>query len=267
MSVVVPVHNEAGNIAPLVSEITRNLDRRLSYEIVYVDDGSTDSTADELIEARRRWPQIRIIRHRQSCGQSTAVRTGVRMARAGWIVTLDGDGQNDPADIPAMLIARDAASRPEVLVAGVRRARNDRLGKRLGSLLANRLRRWLLKDGARDTGCGIKLYPRDAFLDLPYFDHMHRFLPALFLRAGVETVEHLVNHRPRTRGRSHYGLLDRALGGVVDLLGVAWLQRRAAFPMIDLPVTEWDTGRSEPDVAPLEDIAARSLDPQRGAVP
>lgn len=236
LSVVIPVHNEAGNIAPLVAEIARSLDGRLRYEIVYVDDGSTDTTPQELRAAQREHPQLRTVRHRASCGQSTAVRTGVKAARSSWIVTLDGDGQNDPADIPAMLAARDAAGRADVLVAGVRAARNDRIGKRLGSRLANRLRRWLLKDGARDTGCGIKLFPRAVFLDLPYFDHMHRFLPALFLRAGITPVEQLVNHRPRTRGRSHYGLIDRALVGLVDLLGVAWLQRRAHLPVVETPV-------------------------------
>lgn len=237
LSVVIPVHNEAGNIGPLVAEIAGSLAGLLRYEIVYVDDGSTDTTPRELASAQRDHPGVRIVRHRASCGQSTAVRTGVKAAHAPWIVTLDGDGQNDPADIPGMLAARDASGRPDVLVAGVRAARNDRIGKRLGSRFANRLRRWLLKDRARDTGCGIKLFPRAVFLDLPYFDHMHR-LPALFIRAGIEPVEHLVNHRPRTRGRSHYGLIDRALVGLVDLLGVAWLQRRARLPVIDTPAAE-----------------------------
>jgi dolichol-phosphate mannosyltransferase len=232
LSVVVPVHNEAGNIVPLLTEIAAALDSRIDYEVVYVDDGSTDATAAELGLARRGLSRLRVVRHRNRCGQSTALRSGVKAARGAWIVTLDGDGQNDPADIPALWAARTGGS-GAVAVLGVRAARNDRIGKRWGSLLANRLRRWLLRDRARDTGCGIKLFPRAVFLDLPYFDHMHRFLPALFIRAGIEPIEHLVNHRPRMRGRSHYGLIDRALVSLMDLFGVAWLQRRSARPVIE----------------------------------
>jgi dolichol-phosphate mannosyltransferase len=231
LSVVVPVHNEAGNVAPLVAEIARALDGRLTYEIVYVDDGSTDGTARALAEMAV--PELRALRLRRPCGQSAAIRAGVRAARAPWVVTLDGDGQNDPADIPAMLAARDGAAAKAVLVAGVRAKRRDTLAKRWASRLANRLRGWLLRDRARDTGCGLKLFPRAAFLELPQFDHMHRFLPALFAAAGVTLVELPVNHRPRSKGRSHYGIVDRGLVGLVDLFGVAWLQRRTTRPIIE----------------------------------
>ena len=233
LSVVVPVHNEAGNVAPLVAEIARALDGRLTYEIVYVDDGSSDATAQELAAAREATPALRVLRHRDRCGQSAALCSGVTAARSPWIATLDGDGQNDPADIPAMLAARDGAAAKAVLVAGVRAKRRDTLAKRWASRLANRLRGWLLRDRARDTGCGLKLFPRAAFLELPQFDHMHRFLPALFAAAGVTLVELPVNHRPRSKGRSHYGIVDRGLVGLVDLFGVAWLQRRTTRPIIE----------------------------------
>jgi dolichol-phosphate mannosyltransferase len=240
LSVVVPVRNEAGNIAPLIDEIRAALDGRLDYEVIYVDDGSTDATAEELAAIARTFPRLRVIHHAQSCGQSTAVRSGARRARGDWIATLDGDGQNDPADIPSLLEERqrsegqsgEAGGAVLMCVCGYRRKRRDTWLKRLSSRVANGVRSRLLGDSTPDTGCGLKLFARDAFLDLPYFDHMHRFLPALFLRAGGRIVSVEVNHRPRQAGRSKYGLHNRLWVGIVDLFGVMWLQHRAKVPVV-----------------------------------
>jgi dolichol-phosphate mannosyltransferase len=225
LSVVVPVRNEAENIRPLLAEIHAALEGR-DFEVVYVDDGSSDATPAELLLAMARHPRLRVLRHRESCGQSTAVTTGVRAARGEWVATLDGDGQNDPADIPKLLAARDGA--PDLwLIAGWRKSRQDTWLKRFSSRIANGVRSRLLGDATPDTGCGLKLFRRATFLELPYFDHMHRFLPALVQRAGGRTVSVEVGHRPRTRGTSNYGLFDRLWIGIVDLFGVLWLQRRA----------------------------------------
>ena len=228
LSVVIPVRNEAPNIAPLVREIAAALEGRLDYEIIYVDDGSRDETAAAVRALAREVPRLRLLRHRRSFGQSTAIRTGVKAARAPWIATLDGDGQNDPADIPKLWdMARAAASAPPLLIAGHRARRRDSTVKRLSSRIANWVRRGLLGDGTPDTGCGLKLFPRALYLELPFFDHNHRFLPALVRRAGGRVVSVPVNHRPRERGRSNYGTLDRLFVGIVDLFGVMWLMRRA----------------------------------------
>ena len=233
LSVVIPARNEAPNVAPLVAEIRRALDGRLDYEIVYVDDGSTDDTAATLRGLATTFPRLRFVRHRGSCGQSMAIRTGVKAARAPWIATLDADGQNDPADIPRLWeIARAAPPAPPLLVAGHRRKRRDSWLKRAASRIANGVRRRLLRDATPDTGCGLKLFRRDLFLELPAFDHMHRFLPALVRRQGGSTVSVEVNHRPRERGRSNYGVFDRLWVGIVDLLGVMWLMRRAKRPIV-----------------------------------
>jgi len=233
LSVVIPARNEAPNVAPLVAEIRRALDGRLDYEIVYVDDGSSDATSAEIRRLAGEFPRLRLVRHQASCGQSMAVRTGVKAAAAPWIATLDADGQNDPADIPRLWeIARAAPAAPPLLVAGHRQKRRDTWSKRMASRCANAIRRAMLGDGTPDTGCGLKLFRRDLFLDLPAFDHMHRFLPALVLRQGGKVVSVAVNHRPRERGKSNYGVLDRALVGVVDLFGVMWLLRRAKNPVI-----------------------------------
>ncbi|MBL8837739.1 MAG: glycosyltransferase family 2 protein [Alphaproteobacteria bacterium] len=229
LAVVVPVKDEAENILPLIAEIDAALAGRIAHEIVYVDDGSGDATPGRLAEARQRFPQLRVIRHSESCGQSAAVATGVRAARAPWIATLDGDGQNDPADIPALMERARAAEAP-VLVAGQRVKRRDSGLKRLSSRLANGVRNALLKDGVPDTGCGLKVFRRDDFLALPYFDHIHRFLPALMIRLGRRVVLVPVNHRPRTRGVSKYGVLNRVFVGITDILGVRWLQRRYRRP-------------------------------------
>lgn len=235
LTVVVPVRNEASNIRPLIEEITHAL-AAFDHQIVYVDDGSSDATSDELRAAVADIATLTVRRHRLSCGQSAAIITGVRAASGEWIATLDGDGQNDPADIPRLLLLAQADNGPgPVLFAGHRTARRDSRIKRISSNVANRVRAALLGDATPDTGCGLKVFRRSAFLDLPHFDHMHRFLPALFLRAGGRVQSVPVNHRPRLRGRSNYGTLDRLAVGVVDLVGVAWLQRRWRRPEIETP--------------------------------
>lgn len=236
LAVVVPVKNEADNILPLLDQIHAALAGVVSFEVVYVDDGSDDATPAILVEARRRFPVLRVMRHRRSCGQSQAVATGVKAARAPLIATLDGDGQNDPADIPALLAVLRAAPQAErdtLLVAGHRRKRQDDALRRLSSRVANGIRAGLLQDDTPDTGCGLKVFSRAAFLDMPRFDHMHRFLPALTIRAGGRVVSVPVNHRPRERGTSKYGVWNRLWVGIVDLFGVMWLQRRANRPVIE----------------------------------
>ncbi|HEX5354432.1 MAG TPA: glycosyltransferase family 2 protein [Rhodanobacteraceae bacterium] len=227
LSVVVPVYNERDNIPPLLAEIAAALRGRVDYEVVYVDDASSDDSLEVLKAERAKHPELRIVRHLSRSGQSTAIRNGVRAGRAPWIATLDGDGQNDPADIRKLIEARKAADRQVKLFAGWRTTRRDSFNKRISSKIANGVRSRMLRDATPDTGCGLKLFEREAFLDLPYFDHMHRFLPALFRRAGCESVSIPVGHRPRTRGVSKYGMLDRLWVGIADLRGVAWLMRRA----------------------------------------
>ena len=223
LSVVVPVHNEEDNVAPLVGEIVAALRGLVDFEIVYVDDTSKDATLSRLRDLQATTPELRVIRHLSNAGQSTAVRNGVKAARAPWIATLDGDGQNDPADIPKLLAQRDAAAADIKLFAGWRVNRQDSGSKRWASKWANAIRARMLRDDTPDTGCGIKLFEREAFLDLPYFDHMHRYLPALMQRAGWKAVSVPVNHRHRTAGVSKYNNLNRALVGIRDLRGVAWL--------------------------------------------
>jgi dolichol-phosphate mannosyltransferase len=235
ISVVVPVHNEAPNIPPLIDKISAAL-ADIEHEIVYVDDGSSDDTPQVLARIAANLPALVRVRHRQSCGQSAAVITGVKVARGAFIATLDGDGQNDPSDIPAMLDAAmtaEATGKTPVLIAGHRVSRIDSDAKRYGSKIANAVRGRLLKDGTPDTGCGLKLFRRQAFLELPHFDHIHRFLPALFIRAGGHVVSVPVKHHARAHGTSHYGTWDRLKVGLVDLFGVAWLQRRWNVPQID----------------------------------
>jgi dolichol-phosphate mannosyltransferase len=231
LSVVVPVRNEAPNIAPLIAEIQAAL-ADTPHDIIYVDDGSDDGSAEAILACAATAPVL-LRRHLVSCGQSAAIVTGVRAARGIWIATLDGDGQNDPADIPALLARAQAEARAQpgpILVAGHRTRRRDTAVKRITSRLANGIRATILGDATPDTGCGLKVFARAAFLDLPAFDHMHRFLPALMIRAGGRVVSVPVNHRPRLRGVSKYGTIDRALVGIVDLAGVAWLQRRWRRP-------------------------------------
>lgn len=234
LSVVIPVKNEQDNVLPLLAEIHAALEGKFDYEVIYINDGSTDRTPEVLAAARATYPCLRILTHQTSCGQSTAVRTGVKAACAPWIATLDGDGQNDPADIPNLLAAARATGAPANLwlVAGWRKKRRDTWIKRMSSKIANAVRSALLKDATPDTGCGLKLFKREVFLELPYFDHMHRYLPALVLRAGgqIQSVE--VNHRHRERGVSKYGLHNRLWVGIVDLFGVSWLQRRVKQPQV-----------------------------------
>ncbi|GGJ11203.1 glycosyltransferase [Neoroseomonas lacus] len=234
LSVVIPVRNEAPNIAPLVAEIEAAL-AAVAHEIVYVDDGSTDDTPAALRAVCEAGAPVRAIRHRSSCGQSAAIVTGVKAARGRWIATLDGDGQNDPADIPRLLAraGAEAEAGRRTLVAGHRVNRRDSGVKRYSSRIANAVRSRLLRDATPDTGCGLKVFPRDLFLDLPHFDHMHRFLPALTLRQGGAVVSEPVNHRPRVRGVSNYGTLDRLMVSLFDLVGMAWLQRRGRRPVIE----------------------------------
>ena len=229
LSVVVPVKDEEENIASLIKEICSVLDGLLEYEIIYVDDGSSDKTWERLVALSAKLSHLKIVRHRKSCGQSIAIHTGVKAARAPLVATLDGDGQNDPADIPRLLEVFNSSDSPVglQLVIGHRRKRQDRWLKRISGRVANKVRGYLLKDRTPDTGCGLKLFPRETFLDLPFFDHMHRFLPALILRNGGAVRSVPVNHRPRKHGQSHYGIWDRLWVGLVDLLGVMWLQRRS----------------------------------------
>jgi len=228
LSIVVPVHDEAENVEPLVAELLAIAGRIELVEIIFVDDGSADETAARLSQLRRGEKRLRLLRHDRRAGQSAAIRSGVKAARAAWIVTLDGDGQNDPADIPRLVAAAAAAPRPPVLVGGLRTRRHDRWSRRAGSRLANAVRGRLLGDRCPDTGCSLKLFRRDRFLELPYFDGMHRFLPALFALGGEPVLYLPVNHRPRLHGRTKYGNLRRGLIGIVDLLGVRWLQSRTA---------------------------------------
>ncbi|HNA30967.1 MAG TPA: glycosyltransferase family 2 protein [Thiobacillaceae bacterium] len=233
LSVVVPVKNEAENIEPLIREIVAAVSPLADFEIIYVDDGSTDSTLAELKRLAADLPQLRIVRHQASCGQSTAVTSGVLAARYNWIATLDGDGQNDPADIPSLLQRLRAAQPGDNLhmLAGWRARRQDTWLRRLSSRVANGVRARLLHDATPDTGCGLKVFSRATFLRLPYFDHMHRFLPALVQRHGGRVESVVVNHRPRERGISKYGLNNRLWVGIVDLFGVMWLIRRSQHPV------------------------------------
>ena len=232
LSVVVPVFNERDNIAPLVGEIVTALRGRIRFEIVYVDDCSKDDSLAVLQGLMATTPELRVVRHITQSGQSTAVRNGVKAARGDWIATLDGDGQNDPDDIPKLLDARNAAAADIKLFAGWRVHRRDSGSKRWASKIANSIRSYLLRDETPDTGCGIKLFERAVFLDLPYFNHMHRYLPALVKRAGWRSVSVPVNHRERATGVSKYNNLGRAWVGLADLRGVGWLIKRSKLTAV-----------------------------------
>ena len=228
ISVIVPVKDEVENVAPLAREIADAIASEPNAEIIFVDDGSSDGTGDVLKALKPEFSRLRVIKHARNLGQSRSIRTGVRAARFDVIVTLDGDGQNDPADIPKLLtILNDARATDNVgLVSGIRSQRKDSLSRRLASRIGNSIRSRLLNDGATDTGCGLKTFRRDAFLSLPFFDHIHRFIITLMIREGygVRFVE--VNHRERKHGVSKYTNFNRMLVSVNDLLGVRWLQRR-----------------------------------------
>lgn len=236
ISIVVPVYNEADNISALTAEIVEAMREAEAYEIIYVDDGSNDNTAAVLNQIQENVRMLRVIRHQQSCGQSTAISTGVKAASYTCVATLDGDGQNDPADIPRLykvLIQQKEIHSNLSMVAGWRNTRHDSAWRLFSSKVANAVRSRLLGDNTPDTGCGLKVFLRDEFLSLPYFDHMHRFLPALILRTGGQVVSEPVNHRARTHGYSKYGTLDRLWVGIVDILGVIWLQKRSKLPEVN----------------------------------
>ena len=236
-TIVVPMLNEADNVEPMAREIAAACPPLGAFEAIFVNDGSTDATPERIAALRAEFPWLREIRHARPCGQSAALRSGVTAARAPVICTIDGDGQNPPAEIPKLvaplLEGRHGPDPGLGLVAGQRTGRQDSASKRLASRLANRLRSRVLGDGASDSACGLKAFPREVFLSLPFFDHMHRFLPALIRRAGGAVIEVPVNHRPRAAGRSHYGTWGRAWVGLVDMLGVAWLQRRMKSPVVE----------------------------------
>lgn len=235
ISVVVPIHNEASNISQLAKEICTALESRHEYELIFVDDGSSDNSHLILEQLQQEFHRIRIIRHRNQCGQSTAIFSGVRYAANPVIVTLDGDGQNDPRDISPLLdaYAKLLNESDRIMVTGFRRRRQDTLIRRISSKVANGVRSRLLKDQTPDTGCGLKVFSRELFLSLPYFDHMHRFLPALVKRTGGTILSIEVNHRHREKGKSHYGTVDRLVAGIIDLMGVYWLQVRTRIPELD----------------------------------
>jgi dolichol-phosphate mannosyltransferase len=234
ISVVVPVHNETDNVIPLITEIHHALNSQDAYEMLFIDDGSTDDTLLKLKEAMQQFPALRVLQHQKSCGQSRAVHTGVSAAQYDWIATLDGDGQNDPADIPNMIETLQNQHSDQLwMLAGHRHLRNDTGWRRFSSKFANAIRQAILHDQTPDSGCGLKLFRRDKFLALPYFDHIHRFLPAMVKMAGGEVISVKVNHRFRSHGQSKYGTLDRLMAGIIDLLGVVWLRKRHSLATVN----------------------------------
>ncbi|MCC6598763.1 MAG: glycosyltransferase family 2 protein [Alphaproteobacteria bacterium] len=229
ITVVVPVYNEIENIESLLAEISKAAEEIPISEIIYVDDNSTDNSFDLLKKLRLQYPALRTLRHKKQSGQSAALWTGVRAAGNDLVVTMDGDGQNNPADIKLLyeVYERHKKEHPKTMILGERKERNDSWLRRASSRIANNIRGKLLKDQTRDTGCSLKLFRRKDYLNLPYFDHMHRFLPALMMRDGVGLAHVPVSHRPRLHGQSKYGTLDRLFVGISDIRGVLWLQRRA----------------------------------------
>ncbi len=226
VSVVIPALNESENLPPLIAEVIAALSGRLPFEIIVVDDGSDDGTSDVLNAMIPTTPQLAVYRHRMRCGQSAAMRTGIKAAKAEWIITIDGDGQNDPADMPNLILARDQARLPAIMVVGNRVNRKDTQGRRIASRLAFFIRNAALRDHLPDTGCSLKLFRREDYLELPAFNHMHRYLGALMQARGVPTTSIPVNHRPRRAGVSKYTNIGRLAVGIWDLLGVMWLIRR-----------------------------------------
>jgi len=240
VSIVVPVRNEAENVAPLIAEISAALDGRWAYEIIYVNDGSTDATPQRLAAIMKQRRNLRQINHAASSGQSAAVRSGVRAARGAIVATLDGDGQNDPAFLPKLIAAIENGGDRVGLAAGQRIGRKDTGFKKMQSRIANAVRNAILRDGTRDTGCGLKAFRRDVFLIMPYFDGLHRFLPALVRREGYDIAYVDVIDRPRHSGVSNYGFFDRLWIGIMDLAGVWWLIRRKKPTPVATEVTSHD---------------------------
>ncbi len=232
LTIVIPVFNEVESIGPLLDEIGTQFDAETGYEIIVVDDGSIDGTPAVLQAARQSHPQLRTLRHRECYGQSAAIASGVQAAGKQWIATMDGDGQNDPADLLKLFRIMDEMPEDLYLVAGYRKRRNDSWLKRVTSRIANAVRSALLNDNTPDSACGLKIFARTTFLGLPQFDHMHRFLPALVQRQGGKVLSVEVNHRERLRGQSKYGIHNRLWVGIIDLLGVLWLQRRCKHPVV-----------------------------------
>lgn len=230
LSIIIPVYNEVDNVESLYQEIVEALSsQRFLYEVIFVDDGSTDGTRERLQDLAQRFDNCQPLFHKQNYGQSAGLVTGARAARYSMLLTLDGDGQNDPADIPRLV---DALRDARTIVLGNRRKRDDNGLRKLSSRVGNGIRRRLLNDECPDTGCSLKLFPREAFLALPHFNHLHRFLPALFKRAGFKLINLPVNHRPRWHGVSKYGVMNRLFVGIHDLIGVRWLLKRPCAPEV-----------------------------------
>lgn len=264
LSVVLAAKNEAENLPQLIAEICTALRPETRFEIVVVDDGSTDETPRVLSEVQKQCPELVIIRHQQSCGQSFAMVTGVLESGGDMIATLDADGQNDPADLPKMLtvlLAPTENGEQVSLVAGHRQRRKDNFWRILCSRTANAVRQAVLRDGTPDTGCGIRVFRRDTFLALPRFSHMHRFLPALVIRCGGVVTSVAVNHRPRIHGNSHYDTLGRLTAGIMDLCGVAWLIHRSVVPLV-----ESRTGSGN-DIRQLDDLRVYGADDFHESLP
>jgi dolichol-phosphate mannosyltransferase len=240
VSIVVPVRNEAENVSPLIAEIAGALDGRWNYEIIYVNDGSTDATAERIAAVMKQRGNLRQLSHATSSGQSAAVRSGVRAARGAIVATLDGDGQNNPAFLSDLISAIEQGGARVGLAAGQRVGRKDTGFKKIQSRLANGIRNAILHDGTRDTGCGLKAFRREVFLMMPYFDGLHRFLPALVRREGYEIAYVDVTDRPRLSGVSNYGFFDRLWIGIMDLAGVWWLIRRKKPTPVATEVTSDD---------------------------
>ncbi|GHB09782.1 glycosyltransferase family 2 protein [Modicisalibacter luteus] len=251
VSVIIPAKDEADNLPHLLDEIAASL-ADVEHEVLVVDDGSTDTTWTLLTQRAARDHRLRPLHHARSVGQSTSIWQAAHQARGTWLATLDGDGQNDPADLPRLL---DKARHEDVaMVAGHRVSRRDDWLKRVSSRVANRIRSALLKDDTPDTGCGLKVIRRDAFVTLPYFDHMHRFLPALIQSQGGRCVSVPVNHRPRQAGRSHYGLNNRLWAGLIDMVGVMWLRRRSRLPAT---LSAQRNNQASPDLSPSQHAKER----------
>jgi dolichol-phosphate mannosyltransferase len=229
------MYNEVDNALPLVEEIRNALANKINYEIVIVDDGSKDGTEQVLKSLSTSIPQLRIVRHLKNYGQSAGIISGVFEASFDWIVTLDGDSQNDPSDILKLIniAEQNSETTPFILVVGNRQKRQDSLVRKMSSRIANGVRKWFLKDDCPDTGCSLKLFRRNDFIRLPHFNHMHRFLPALFRRQDGVVLNVPVNHRPRLRGQSKYGMMNRLWVGIADLIAVSWLIKRSVNPQVE----------------------------------